>query len=230
MSGGYFDRNIYAIGEIADSIEHDIARALEDEITIHPEYVRTTKHYEYRKLTQIEQAMRLSMGDFVVLNLGVSMFSFNQPRRIDKRWCKLRIRVENTGKTVIKTPKLIVSFRPKDIVEIDDDFYYFNAFGIDEAAKAQINAGRDAKREVFQTYKNQLEYRPKHSVFVQKDYRDFHMSVIPADGVKEFSLIWQFLCEGYQKDGVLTINVEPKIEDLIKTSGSIVNSYVFIQV
>lgn len=28
MSGGYFDRNIYAIGEIADSIEHDIARAL----------------------------------------------------------------------------------------------------------------------------------------------------------------------------------------------------------
>ena len=28
MSGGYFDRNIYAIGEIAASIEHDIERAL----------------------------------------------------------------------------------------------------------------------------------------------------------------------------------------------------------
>lgn len=28
MSGGYFDRNVYAIGEIADSIERDIARAL----------------------------------------------------------------------------------------------------------------------------------------------------------------------------------------------------------
>ena len=28
MSGGYFDRNIYAIGEIVASIERDIARAL----------------------------------------------------------------------------------------------------------------------------------------------------------------------------------------------------------
>ena len=43
------------------------------------------------------------------------------------------------------------------------------------------------------------------------------MSVIPADGIKEFSLIWKFLCEDYQKDGVLTINVEPLIEEHIKT-------------
>ena len=145
------------------------------------------------------------------------MFSFNPPKKIDIRCCILHIRSENTGIPVINTTKLIVSFRPEDIVEIDDDFYYFNAFGIDEAAKAQINASRDAKREVYQTYKNQLEYRPKNSVFVQKDYRDFYMSVIPADGIKEFSLIWKFLCEDYQKDGVLTINVEPQIEEHIKT-------------
>ena len=168
-------------------------------------------------MTEIEQAVRLNLGNFEVPHIGISMFSFNPPKKIDKRWCKLHIRIENTGKTVIKTPKLIVSFRPEDIVEIDDDFYYFNAFGIDEAAKAQINASRDAKREVYQTYKNQLEYRPKNSVFVQKDYRDFYMSVIPADGIKEFSLIWKFLCEDYQKDGVLTINVEPQIEEHIKT-------------
>lgn len=66
-------------------------------------------------------------------------------------------------------------FKSNEIVEIDDDFYYCNAWGINEAAKAQINAGRDAKREVFQTYSNQLEYRPKNSVFVQEDYREFHM-------------------------------------------------------
>ena len=41
------------------------------------------------------------------------------------------------------------------------------------------------KREVYQTYKNQLEYRPKNSVFVQKDCRDFYMSVIPVDGIKK---------------------------------------------
>lgn len=189
-----------------------------DEITIYPEYVKTIKHYEYRKLTEIEQdVMRLSLGNLEVPYIGIPRFSFNPPKKIDKRWCKLRIRIENTGKTVIRTPKLIVSFRPEDIVEIDDNFYYFNAFGIDEAAKAQINASRDAKREVYQTYKNQLEYRPKNSVFVQKDCRDFYMSVIPVDGIKKFSLIWKFLCEDYQKKGVLTIYVEPQIEEHIKT-------------
>ena len=88
-----------------------------------------------------------------------------------------------------------MSFRLEDIVKIDDNFYYCNAFGIDEAARAQINTGRDTRREVFQTYKNQLEYIPKNSVFVQKDYRDFQMSIIPADGIKRLPLIWRFLCE-----------------------------------
>lgn len=142
---------------------------------------------------------------------------WNRPRQVDKRWCELNIRIENIGKTVIKTPKLVVFFRSEDIVRIDDDFYYCNAFGIDEAAKAQINAGRDAKREVFQTYRNELEYRPKNSVFVQKDYRDFHMSIIAADGVKALPLVWKFLCEDYQKEGFLTINVEPVIKEKTKT-------------
>ena len=43
------------------------------------------------------------------------------------------------------------------------------------------------------------------------------MSVIPVDGIKKFSLIWKFLCEDYQKKGVLTIYVEPQIEEHIKT-------------
>lgn len=125
-----------------------------DEITIYPEYVKTIKHYEYRKLTEIEQdVMRLSLGNLEVPNIGIPRFSFNPPKKIDKRWCKLRIRIENTGKTVIRTPKLIVSFRPEDIVEIDDNFYYFNAFGIDEAAKAQINASRDAKEKFIRHIK-----------------------------------------------------------------------------
>lgn len=188
-----------------------------EEVTIHPEYVRTTIHYEYKELTQIEKALQFQMKDIIVPNLGASIMPWNRPRQIDKRWCELNIRIENVGKTVIKTPKLVVFFRSEDIVRIDDDFHYCNAFGIDEAAKAQINAGRDAKREVFQTYRNELEYRPKNSVFVQKDYRDFHMSIIAADGVKALPLVWKFLCEDYQKEGFLTINVEPVIEEKTKT-------------
>lgn len=188
----------------------------EEEIAISPEYVRTTVHYEYRELTPFERSWQTQLKDFVIPKIGASMMPWNRPRQIDKRWCELNIRIENTGKTVIKTPKLIVSFRPEDIVRIDDDFCYCNAFGINEAAKAQINAGLDAKREVFQTYKNQIEYRPKNSVFVQRDYRDFHMSIMPADGIKALPLFWHFLCEDYHKEGFLNINVEPKIEEQIK--------------
>ena len=42
------------------------------------------------------------------------------------------------------------------------------------------------------------------------------MSVIPADGVEVLPLGWKFLCEDYQKEGVLKINVEPRIEERIK--------------
>ena len=110
----------------------------EEEIAISPEYVRTTVRYEYRELTQFQRSWQNQLKDFVIPKIGTSMMPWNRPRQIDKRWCELNIRIENTGKTVIKTPKLIVSFRPEDIVRIDDDFCYCNAFGINEAAKAQI--------------------------------------------------------------------------------------------
>ena len=203
--------------QFKDATDVHITFGGKEKIAIHPEYVRTIKHYEYKELMPFERTLLSQLKDLASPNFDASIMPWNRPRRIDKRWCELNIRIENVGKTVIKTPKLVVSFRPEDIVEIDDDFYYCNDWGINEAAKAQINAGRDAKREVFQTYKNQLEYRPKNSVFVQKDYLHFHMSLIPADGIKALPLFWKFLCEDYQKEGFLTINVEPKIEECIRT-------------
>ena len=203
--------------QFKDATDVHVSFEGEDEITICPEYIRTTIHYEYREMSLFESTLQSKLKDLIIPNIGASMMPWNQPRQIDKRWCSLNIRIENIGKTVIKTPKLVVSFRLEDIVEIDDDFCYCNTFGINEAAKAQINAGRDAKREVFQTYKNELEYRPKNSVFVQKDYRYFHMSIIPANGIQTFPLIWNFLCEDYQKEGFLTINVKPIIEECTKT-------------
>ena len=189
----------------------------EEETTIHPEYVKTTVHYEYKEVSDIERSFQIQLRDSLTPNIGVTMMPWNRSQKVDKRWCRLNIRIENIGKTVIKTPKLVVFFRKDDIVKIDDDFSYCNTFGIDEAAKAQINAGRDAKREVFQTYRNELEYKPKDSIFVQNDNRNFHMSIIPADGVKALPLIWKFLCEDYQKEGSLNINVEPQIEERTKT-------------
>lgn len=185
----------------------------EEEITIHPEYVRTTVHYEYKELTELEKAINAQMRGIVIPKITSPIMPWNQPRKIDKRWCKIHLHIENTGSTVIKTPKLIVYFRSEDVLDISDRFSYVNTWGLDEAAKAQINANRDAQREVFQTYSNAIEYRPKESVFVQKDERSFSISIKPVEGITEMPLIWEFLCEDYQKKGVLTINVVPEIEE-----------------
>lgn len=196
----------------------------EEVLTIYPEFIRTTVHYEYKELTPFEKQWQAQMKDIVVPNIGLSILPWNQRSKIDKRWCNLHIHIENTGNTVIKNPKVKILFRPDDVEDISDRFSYLNAWGIDEAAKAQINASRDAKRELFQTYSNEIEYRPKENVFLQTDERNFTISIIPKGGVMELPLIWEFLCEDYQKKGSLTINVQPVIEDIIKTK--VVNDLV----
>lgn len=196
----------------------------EEVLTIYPEFIRTTVHYEYKELTPFEKQWKAQLKDFVVSNNGVSMLPWNQRSRIDKRWCEIHIHIENTGNTVIKNPKVKILFRPDDVEIISDRFSYLNAWGIDEAAKAQINASRDAKRELFKTYSNEIEYRPKESVFLQTDERNFTISIIPKDGVMKLPLIWEFLCEDYQKKGFLTINVQPVIENITETK--VVNNMV----
>lgn len=188
-----------------------------NEVTIYPEYIRTTIHYEYKELTPFEKQWQAQLKDIVIPSIGTSMLPWNQRSKIDKRWCKLHIHIENVGNTVIKNPKVKIIFRPDDVEDISDRFSYLNAWGINEAAKAQINASRDAKRELFQTYSNEIEYRPKENTFLQTDERNFTISIIPVDGVKELPLKWKFLCEDYQKTGFLTINIQPVIEDIKKT-------------
>lgn len=188
----------------------------EGKITIYPEYVKMITHYELKQRAQDPYGVLNSLN-MMGLTFSQPITIWNRPRKIDKRWCKLRIQLVNTGSTVIKTPKLQVFIRDEDIEDISDRFGYCNDPLINEAARAQINVGRDAKREVFQVYDTGVEYRPKENVFVQKDDRLFTISIIPREGKKEFPLMWRFLCEDYQKKGFLTVNVEPVIEERIKT-------------
>lgn len=189
----------------------------DEEITICPEYVKTTIHHEYEELSEFERSLKEQVKHFNSIKTLLPPFPYNQPQRIDKRWCRLNIHVENTGNTVIKSPKLKVYFRPNDIEKISDRFSYFNEPLIDSATQVQINSNKEAKREVFQIYKNVIEYRPKETIFLQTDERNFTISIIPADGVTRLPMGWRFLCEDYQKEGHLTINVKPVIEEKTET-------------
>ena len=190
----------------------------EEVTTIHPEFIKRITRYEYKELSPLELALKSQLG---ITYAHVSPPTLRPPQKIDKRWCRLDLRIENIGSTVIRNSKLLLHFLPDDIIEISDRFSYCNDVLINEVARAQINATLEAEREVYKTYRNEVEYRPKESVFVQKDYREFSISVKPADGITQLQVFWRFLCEDYQKEGILIINVEPKLEE--KTSLVVVN-------
>ena len=183
-----------------------------EETTIHPEFIKRITRYEYKELSPLELALKSQLG---ITYAHVSPPTLRPPQKIDKRWCSLDLRIENVGSTVIRNSKLILYFKSDDIIEISDRFSYCNDVLINEVARAQINASRKAEREVYKTYRNVIEYRPKESVFVQKDDREFSISVKPVDGITQFQVFWKFLCEDYQKEGILIINVEPKLEEKI---------------
>ena len=48
-------------------------------------------------------------------------------------------------------------------------------------------------------------------------YKGAKLVVYRMLAIKALPLFWKFLCEDYQKEGFLTINVEPKIEECIRT-------------
>jgi len=183
-----------------------------EETTIHPEFIKRITRYEYKELSPLELALKSQLG---ITYAHVSPPTLRPPQKIDKRWCSLDLRIENVGSTVIRNSKLILYFKSDDIIEISDRFSYCNDVLINEVTRAQINASRKAEREVYKTYRNVIEYRPKESVFVQKDDREFSISVKPVDGITQFQVFWKFLCEDYQKEGILIINVEPKLEEKI---------------
>ena len=91
--------------------------------------------------------------------------------------------------------------------------YLFNGILSGFTGRPWSGLRRKESREAFKTYKNVIEYRPKEIVFVQTDVREFSVRIKPTDGITEIPLFWKFLCEDYQKEGVLIINVEPKIEE-----------------
>lgn len=190
----------------------------EEVTTIHPEFIKRITRYEYKELSPLELALKSQLG---ITYAHVSPPTLRPPQKIDKRWCRLDLRIENIGSTVIRNSKLLLHFLPDDIIEISDRFSYCNDVLINEVARAQINATLKAEREVYKTYRNEVEYRPKEYVFVQKDYREFSISVKPADGITQLQVFWRFLCEDYQKEGILIINVEPKLEE--KTNLVVVN-------
>ncbi len=185
------------------------------EYTISPEYFRITKEYHLKpqELSWLsEESLKLIQANTHFMNLNDVLYP---PSKHDYRWCTISINIYNTGKTVIEDYKLSIIIEMENVLEISDKFHYYNSRLMDQAAVAQINARKDAQREVFESteYCNVIEYRPKDRILVQDDHRTFKIAVKPKDNVQSIKVMWVLHSRNYKKEGELILNVEPKFED-----------------
>ena len=86
---------------------------------------------------------------------------------------------------------------------------------MDQAMVAQINASKDAKREVFESleYSNVIEFRPIDPILVQTDKKSFKVKVKPKIMSGEIKIDWDFKSQNYRKEGTLLLKVTPLYED-----------------
>ncbi len=235
ISKGGFEIDIFAWEDIVDLIEAhrntynwflnncsykdvsdvEVFIGGEKEHTIFPEYYRITKEYHLKpqELSWLsEESLKLIQANSHFMNLNDVLYP---PSKHDYRWCTISINIYNTGKTVIEDYKLSIIIEMENVLEISDKFHYYNSRLMDQAAVAQINARKDAQREVFEStdYCNVIEYRPKDRILVQDDYRTFKIAVKPKDNVQSIKVMWVLYSRNYRKEGELILNVEPKFED-----------------
>lgn len=235
ISKGEFEIDIFAWEDIVDLIEAhrntynwflnncsykdvsdvEVFIGGEKEHTIFPEYYRITKEYDLKpqELSWLsEESLKLIQANSHFMNLNDVLYP---PSKHDYRWCTISINIYNTGKTVIEDYKLSIIIEMENVLEISDKFHYYNSRLMDQAAVAQINARKDAQREVFESteYCNVIEYRPKDRILVQDDHRTFKIAVKPKDNVQSIKVMWVLYSRNYRKEGELILNVEPKFED-----------------
>ena len=108
MSGGYFDRNVYVIGEIADSIERDIARALRPKPEkVHEDYWTIYEHdslcscrsfggWGYMTFDKYEEA-----ESFLLSRKGIVTA---EERYIDRRRFEDDVVFQSTDSYMVETP------------------------------------------------------------------------------------------------------------------------------
>lgn len=235
ISKGEFEIDIFAWEDIVDLIEAhrntynwflnncsykdvsdvEVFIGRKKEYTISPEYFRITKEYHLKtqELSWLsEESLKLIQANTHFMNLNDVLYPSSKH---DYRWCTISINIYNTGKTVIEDYKLSIIIEMENVLEISDKFHYYNSRLMDQAAVVQINAGKDAQREVFESteYSNVIEYRPKDRILVQDDHRTFKIAVKPKDNVQSIKVMWVLHSRNYKKEGELILNVEPKFED-----------------
>lgn len=183
-----------------DSTDVSVTIEGKSEYTIHPQYYLTKKIYKVcdspllRSLENLKQSIAI-------------------PAKVDYRWVKLYIRVDNIGNTVISDYKLYLNFEEEGIEETSTMIHYPD-FRLTDFQKEAIYNRIEKTQEVYK-YSNceDLLIKSKERILVQTDSRSFKIGIKPKDDASKITMHWDFKSRDYNKQGSIVINVEPVIEE-----------------
>ena len=203
-----------------DNTDVDVTFKGQHEMTIFPEYYRTTVKYEVADFQEWVILPKYPLPKIGIFN------NLNNPYRIEQnsmsnsntQWCEIPIKIENVGATVIEDFKLYFRTKEEYIDTIDPGVEYMTGIEYSSAFKMEMNRRIDEEREVFESADscNELVYIPNNAVLVQKDRRFFTFKIGLKYGVTEIPIFWDFKSRDYHKSGELTINVNPQFEERVR--------------
>ena len=203
-----------------DNTDVDVTFKGQHEMTIFPEYYRTTVIYE---VTDFQE--RFTMSKYPLPMIGI-VNNMNDPYRMEQnnvsnsntQWCEIPIKIENIGATVIEDYKLYFRTKEDYVEKIDSGVEYVTGIEFSSSFKMEMNRRVDEEREVFESAEscNELVYIPNDAVLVQQDRRLFSFRIGLKYGVTEIPIFWDFKSRDYHKSGELTIIVSPQFEERVR--------------
>lgn len=188
---------------------------------INPKYTKTIIKYEYEKpidyktlSEQLQVGIDKAMGRNNLSNIISSMPYINttpfRPSHKNFCWCPFEILITNLGSKVIEDWKFRLYFEKHKYRKIDDDFDDSNPFIYKDIAKF--------RRTFVYEDDGMILYKPliTDNSLVQKDSRTFKAFILPNQGVEEIILNWELLARDFNKQGTLTLKVNPEIEEFMQ--------------
>ena len=136
-----------------DNTDVDVTFKGQHEMTIFPEYYRTTVKYEVADFQEWVILPKYPLPKIGIFN------NLNNPYRIEQnsmsnsntQWCEIPIKIENVGATVIEDFKLYFRTKEEYIDTIDPGVEYMTGIEYSSAFKMEMNRRIDEEREVFES-------------------------------------------------------------------------------
>lgn len=132
------------------------------------------------------------------------------PSDVNRSWCSIEIIIKNIGNVVLEN--WYINLAVDDNIHKVSDGHYSHYLMSPEIRRVQEE---NRTLYAFKEDKSFL-YEPKdNEPLIQKSSRRFKIKLLPQIGATNFQIAWELLARDFDKSGILTVNINPEIEEKV---------------